>query len=476
MLTNMDVTGEEGHPPLGLGYIASYLRKYSDFNNISIVEKESNLLNSIIRRKPDIVGIASVSVQFNNAVKLAEEIKKELDIPVIIGGQHITSIPHVLPNVFDLAVVGEGEETILELIKTFSEDGKFKQEKLNKIKGIAFYKDNKLVATQRRELIQPLDKIPYPARDLFKMKEHYLLPRKIISKTNLNRGTHMLTSRGCPYNCVFCASSCFWKHRIRFFSPEYVIGEMKELIEKYGVKVICIFDDLFIVDKKRLEKIVEMIKKENIEKQVMFRCSVRADLIDEKTCHMLKQMNVHTVSVGFESGSKRVLNYLKRNTAKVENNSRAAKLLKKYDFEIEGLFMIGSPYETREDMMKTMKFIKENDIDTIELCLTTPFPGTDLWEYAKQKGLVSDNMDWSLLDLQSVPDLDKQIFLNDQMSKEEFLQIYELFRKEVEKRNFALNLKASDILSKNLLKKGISNPHLTLKYLYFSMRRKLGLK
>jgi len=474
VLAGADSSGNEGHPPLGLGYIASYLRKYADIKDIAIVEKDDDLFGSIVRQRPDIVGIGSVSVLFNNATKLAERIKQELDIPVIIGGQHITSIPQTLPAPFNVGVVGEGEQTMLELIKTFERDGGFGKEALGGIKGVVFHDGGKLTMTPRRALIEPLDSIPYPARDLFLMEKHYLKPRRIISKTNLNRGTHMLTSRGCPFNCVFCASSCFWQHKIRFFSPEYVIGEMKELINTYRTEVICLFDDLFIANKDRLEKIAELVKQEGINKQVQFRCSARADLLDERTCQLLKDMSVHTVSVGFESGSEKMLSYLKRNTSTVEDNTRAAKLLKKYGFEIEGLFMLASPHETKEDMLQTLDFIKKNDIDTVELCFTTPFPGTDLWEYAKQKGLVSDSMDWGLLDLQSVPNFNKQIFMNDQMSKEEFMQVYELFRKELEKRNMALKIRARDLLSPSIVKRGLSNPQAAAKFAYYAMRRKLG--
>jgi len=468
--------GSEGYPPLGLAYVASYLRKYAGISEIAIAEKDDDLLGSIVRQRPDIVGIGSTSVLFGSATNLAAQIKEKLDIPVIVGGPHVTCIPTTLPKAFDVGVVGEGERTMLELIQAFEKDGGLKKESLRKINGLTFFDGGKLTVTPKRELIEPLDSIPYPARDLFLMEKHYMKPRRIISKVNLNRGTHMLSSRGCPFNCVFCASSCFWRHKIRFFSPEYVIGEMKELIGKYNVEVIALFDDLFIANKDRLEKIVGLIKKEGIEKSIAFRCLARADMTDEKTCQLLKDMNVHTVSVGFESGSEKMLKYLKRNTVTLEQNVRAAKLLKQYGFEIDGLFMLGSPYETRVDMMKTLDFIKSSDIDTIELCFTTPFPGTDLWEYAKERGLVSDDMDWSLLDLKSyATDFNKMIFLNDQMSKEEFLQVYEIFQKDVERRNLSINLKLKDLISFNMLKRAVAYPNLIPKFMYFAMMKKIKL-
>jgi len=302
--------------------------------------------------------------------------------------------------------------------------------------------------------------------------DEYLEPRRTISKIKLSRGTHMFTSRGCPFNCVFCSSSCFWQRRIRYNSPEYVVGEINHLIEKYKVDGICIFDDLFIADKERLKKIVDLIDENKINEKVSFRCSVRSDLINEEVCKLMKKMNVQTTTIGFESGSPKVLAYLKRNTMTIEDNKRAAELLHKYGFEIEGLFMLASPGETKDDMMMTLDFIKNNFIDTIQLSITTPYPGTELWNYALEKGLVSNDMDWSRLDLKPNEDLSNQLTMVDTMSKEEFSEIYDLFRKEVEKRNVRI-VSMKNLLSLSLIKKGIRNPRKVFNYLYHSMKKKL---
>lgn len=471
VLVSNPVSGEEGHPPLGLAYIASYLRKYSD-TKVGIIDKEKEIVKAIVKEKPNILGLTSVTVNFSNVMKIAEAVKAELDIPIIIGGEHITSMPQNLPKSIDIGVIGEGERTVLELMNFFSNNGNLNSDELKKINGITFRKDDKTIVTGRRELIDPLDKIPYPARDLFKMKE-YLKPKQIISKTDFSRGTHMFTSRGCPFNCVFCSSSNFWCHKIRFNSSEYIVGEINEMIEKYKVDALCIFDDLFIARKDRLETLVDLIKKEKINERVAFRCSVRSDLVSDEICKLLKEMNVRTVSIGFESGSPEILKYLKSNTMKIEDNRKAAQLLHKYGFEIEGLFMIGSPFETKKDLMMTLNFIKNNPIDTIQLSFTTPFPGTGLWNYALEKKLVSNDMDWNLLDLKSET-TDTQIFLSDRITKEEFSEVYELIKKEVNKRNYVLNIRPSEVFSWSLIKKGLYNPKSLFNYFYFTMRKKIG--
>jgi len=393
ILTSLS-TGTEGHPPLGMCYIASYLKKYMNFDSIGIVEKERNLLEKIKKYKPKIVGISSVTMEFNRTIELANSIKNELDVPVILGGPHITLAPQTMPKSVDIAVIGEGEETMLELMKMYQNYGEFLKRGLRKIDGVAFWDNNKIIFTKRRKLVEPLDKIPFPARDLLKMEEYYLKPRKTISSTKVGRGTSMFTSRGCPFNCVFCASTKIWER-------------------------------------------------------------------------LLAEMNCVEVSIGFESGSDKVLSYLKKDTITVKQNEKAAKLLKKYGIDVHGFIMIGSPFETKEDMMKTLKFIENNALDFISLSVTTPFPGTELWEYAKEKGLIKEDS-WDKLNLH--PKDEDFIFLNNEMSKEEFLDIYNLIKKRTERIRYGIDFKLSN-LSINILKRALKPRN--WKYIYYSMMRKI---
>lgn len=151
--------------PLGLAYIASYLRENVNLKNIQIVTKNAEIEHAMSVFKPDIVGISSVTQNYNLAAKISNYIKQELDIPVIIGGHHITALPNNLDQSMDIGVLGEGEQTMLELIETFEQNG-LNINELNKIDGIVFRDRNKLKITNNRKLIEPLDIIPFPARDL----------------------------------------------------------------------------------------------------------------------------------------------------------------------------------------------------------------------------------------------------------------------------------------------------------------------
>jgi len=472
-------TGSEkvGHPPLGLGYLVSYLRKYLNFNDVKIIDKEKDVIESIIKENPEIIGISASTHFFNDALDIGKKLKDKLNVPILIGGSHITLLPRTLGKEFDIAVMGEGEETLLELMKTFLDDNEFNNKNLKNIKGIAFHNSGKVVVNERRPLIEPLDKIPYPARDLFKMKEEYLMPRVSFSLTKISRSTHILTSRGCPYNCVFCSSSCFWQ-KIRFNSAEYIVGELKKLVRLYKINEIFIFDDLFVVNKERLKKIIELMESENLLGKLKFKIHGRTNLIDEEICKLLDKLNVKDIAIGFESQSPKILKYLKKGTTTIEQNQRTVDLIKKSglmseDVLLTGYFMIGTPNETREDMMMTLDFIKNNPIDTMELCITTPLPGTELWEYAKQRKLVYNNMDWDKLNMKSV-DGKENILLTEEVSRDEFVKICKEFNTELERRNNVLKqLKLSDLLSFDLLKFGIKNYDKSSKILYSLIKNRI---
>lgn len=459
--------------PLGLGYIASYLQKYSNYSDVEIELSEVGSIQDIEKHHPDVVGFSTVTRDYNKIVSLAREAKQKLGIPTILGGHHITPIPHTLPKEFDLAVLGEGEQTMLEVMKLFLEDGEFCPEKLRKINGIAFHKSDRVEITPPRELIEPLDKIPYPARELFGMGK-YTQPVYDWSFFEPMRITSISSSRGCPYNCVYCSSAVFWR-KYRYFSAEYVVDEIKKILGKYPVDGIMIADDLFIGNKARLRKIVELIKKEGINKKVKFWANARANLLDEEACKLLKEMNVFHVGLGFESYSEPVLKFLKKGTVTMEQNKDALLLAKKYGFDVEGCFIVGSPHETREDMMKTYHFIKRYPIDSFGVQVMTPLPGTEMWKMAKERGSVSDAMDFDrLFDFNPIVYIDnydqyKDFLMTEEVSKEDFLKIYRKFQVLQLKKGRYNKITVSRVLSVAFWKAVTNNPGLLWRAVKYSL-------
>jgi radical SAM superfamily enzyme YgiQ (UPF0313 family) len=452
-LALVSVDRVESLPPLGLCYLASYLRKYGSFNNTVIVDKEDQI-KRIRKEKPDVVGISSATQDFMVAKELATKIKSEFDLPTIIGGYHITALPHTLPQCFDMGVIGEGEQILLELVRLFESCGEFPVEKLKKIESLAFH-DNGVMVTKRRSIIEPLDSIPYPARDLLKMKEYYLKPAR-LTYDKLSIGTSIITSRGCPYNCVFCSQTGFWQHTYRMNSPEYIVGEIKELLKNYKLQIIRIMDDLFIGNKERIRKISLLIQKEGINEKVEFHVYGRSNLIDEEMCQLLKNMNVNYMNFGLESGSDKVLGYLKKNTVTVEDHKRALALCGKYDIKADASIIFGSPNETREDMYKTFELIRNENLKSVMVFKLTPLPASALWDTAKTDGLVSDDMDWELLHARFG---DKYLYLGKEMSKEDFLKLVPIISNEINIKNHTrmLKIKPQYLLNPGLIKRFLSN-------------------
>lgn len=422
-------------PPLGLGYIASYLREYGNFEDIVIIDKEDPI--KVIRKeKPDIVGITATTSDFPEANRIAKEIKKNFDIPIIIGGHHISLMSKHLPHSnFDIAVLGEGEQTMLELMQSYEKHGGFQFEKLENINGLGLLDNGNLKITQPRKPIEPLDEIPYPARDLLKMKKYYLLPRKSFFPGKLVATTGVVTSRGCPYKCIFCSSSAFWPIKARFHSPEYIVGEVKMIVEKYKVDHMEIWDDLFNVNKKRIERIGQLMREEGLKDKVNFVVNGRANLIDREMCKLLKAMNVVRISFGLESGSEKILKYLKKGVVSVEDNRRAIRLCKEFGIATNGFFIIGSPPETKEDLKDTLNLARDENLDTFAIFQLAPFPGTEIWDYALKKGIVSEDINFDYKQL-AIPTFKPNLIMTENIDKEKFKEWYDLFQEEVSKKYY----------------------------------------
>lgn len=337
-------------PSLGLGYICSYLKKHLPEIELEILEHVNSKDDLIMKLKDsDLVGITFTTEGYSKAISISKFIKSRLNKPIIIGGLHASFIDK-LEDCFNICVVGEGEATFLELVKNYKGHGKFSN--IGKIKGIIYRKGKKIIKTEEREFIKDLDEIPPPDYSLYNLK--YYLKKRSIYPGGRGKGASILTSRGCPYNCVFCCSARFWKNNIRYNSAEYTVSMMESLTKEHKVDILQIWDDLFVLNKKRLKKIVELMEQKGLNKKL--RISVaggRTNLIDDEVCQLLKRMNVRYISCGFESGSNKILNYLKKGTLTVDDNEKAIKLAKKYGFKVGGGVIFGTPGETEEDLEQT---------------------------------------------------------------------------------------------------------------------------
>lgn len=260
-------------PPFGLVSLATCLEKKLGIKDIRIIDRNfEDVVSETVKYKPDLIGISAMTIYYGDAVKVAIEIKKNLNVPIIIGGVHISTLPTSLDKNFDIGVVGEGEEIFLDLVKLFQSKNKFDSKDLMEISGLVFWDSGELKITARRPLIENLDSIPMP--DYKYINEAYFEEKPIIGQGDFRRRGWIITSRGCPFKCRFCATSAFWGGgKIRFHSSEYIIQSIKNLVNNYKIGHLIIEDDLFTLYKDRVREFINLFKREGILGKNYFNCA-----------------------------------------------------------------------------------------------------------------------------------------------------------------------------------------------------------
>lgn len=397
--------------PMGIAYLASFAER-----ECGVTAQVFRSLEEALEFAPDLVGISSVTPNFPFATALAETIRAERDIPVILGGPHITGLPSSLPEAFAAGVLGEGEETFNDIIRVLQRDGALRGEALSGLRGLVHHDGSRRNVTGSRPFLKPLDRIPFPKRDW-----SGLLPDTLWS----------FSSRGCPYRCRFCSTAEFWES-YRVHSAQYVVDELNHIIDTFDCRYHTLMDDLFAVNQKRLTEIVALAKSE-LKRPLKLTATIRADLVNERMCGLLREIGVEFVHLGLESASDRVLTYLKKESTTAAVNQAAIDLLSHHGIKPIGSFIIGAPMEDEEDIALTYDFIARNTRDNKLLSFTfgplVPFPGTAVWAQAREKGLVSDvGMDWTLLDIDiRFFDPSRYLLLNEKMSRERFTYWFHRF-------------------------------------------------
>jgi radical SAM superfamily enzyme YgiQ (UPF0313 family) len=290
----------------------------------------------------------------------------------------------MLEEVFDVGVVGEGEMTLLELVRRVEDKGSLAKVDLEQIKGLAFRQDGRIVMTPPRERIQDLDSLPHPARHLLPPLSAYRPTPASYRKLPL---AVMMTSRGCPYGCTFCDRGVFG-NLVRAHSPERVLDEIEELIQRYGAREIRFFDDTFTISRKRVVRICEMI----IERKLRFpwTCLTRVNTVDRDLLQLMKEAGCWQVLYGLESGDPRMLKILNKGSS-VEQNAQAVQWAFEVGLGVRGDFIIGTPGETMESLENTLAFTKRLKLDYAHFNKFVPFPGTELYERLVAEGYQFDS-------------------------------------------------------------------------------------
>jgi len=380
-------------PPLGLVYVAGYIKKYLPEIDIRILDQipKEEIIKIIINEKPEIIGFSSTSPHHWKVKKLATEIKEAYPKGIfVLGGIHVTNCPTTVKNSpFDIGVLGEGEITFKKLLENIEKNNKIGFDELKKMTGFAFEYKRKFYNLGNGERIENLDDTPIPPREMLNMN-YYSFP-SFSNKETFEPTGLMFTSRGCPYSCSFCSSVKFWGRHVKFFSAKRVVDEIEILYKNYHYKVIQIYDDLFSMNKPRLKQIIELLKERKILGKIKFKGFGRGNCFDEEIAILLKELNFVEIAFGIETGSEKMLKYLKDKIT-LQDDINAINLCRKYGIQPLGAFMIGMPYETEEDLKDTYEFIKKYISDRFVIAQMSPLPNTPVWGYAIKNKLIKENL------------------------------------------------------------------------------------
>lgn len=414
-------------PPLGLLYVAGVLEK-ENFN-VRVFDphpKNDIDIEKIIDFKPDVIGVSVLTCYLKRAKYLTSAVKERLKSSVlVVGGVHATALPEETLNYFnaDYVVFGEGEITMEELCTRLK-----KKRSADDINGLVYKKGTNVIKTAPRELIQDLDKLPMPGRHLIEF-DKYLFPPGIIRGYWSERCTSLMTSRGCPFKCIWCGTQTTFGRKVRRRSVRNVMVEIEELQKNYNIDTLWFVDDTFTLNKDWVLELCDKLIEQN--KGLKWGCMSHVTTLDEEMVSKMKEAGLIQIDFGVESGSNKVLKSLHKNSNE-ESIKRAFKIAKQAKVRTMATFIFGNPDETKQDVEKTFQLAKEIKPDFTSSFFLTPFPGTELMEMAKKNG-------WLVNSDYETGGLKKEPMLNINFSNKELIKIREDFQKQFFRTNY-LNL------------------------------------
>jgi radical SAM superfamily enzyme YgiQ (UPF0313 family) len=371
-------------------------------------------------QNPDIVGIHMKTASFKSGVNLATLVKRHNPrTKVIVGGPHPSMVPEgvLKETVFDYLVLHEGEIAMVNLVNALAAG-----REPTDVKGIA-YRDGagKVVRTPAQEAIQDLDSgLPFPDRDAVLRAEQYVPDSYGLC----------FTSRGCPFECIYCDSPKFWGRKVRYRSPANVVAEMVEVAGRYQTRYFKFYDDTWTLNQKRGIEICETLIKSGLPaKGVTWQCTTRADCLGDDLARAMKAAGCAMVNIGLETASDRVLKVIKKGETK-EEIAEGVRLLQRHEVPVNLYVMMGLPTETKADVEETMAFAHGLKPNSLIPSIATPYPGTELFEVAQREGFIQSDLDWAEFFHQS-----PKMGLSKDISHEDFMDLKDRFLKDSDRYN-----------------------------------------
>ncbi|MBL7197022.1 MAG: cobalamin-dependent protein [Candidatus Omnitrophica bacterium] len=408
LLANMPIqfnSQENLEPPLGIVYIAGVLEKNGKNVYLKDFEVENfseSILEEIIKKyNIDLVGISFRTASYGSAKKFANLLKKiNRNIKIVIGGHHTTAFPEstLIDIECDIAVRGEGEYAFLDIVNALEKD-----KSLQGIEGISFKYNGRIFYNPERKPIDNLDLLPFPARHLLAIDKYTVMT--------------ILTSRGCPFSCIYCDKGVSGK-KVSLRSPENVYQEILDIAKRFRKKRLYIVDDFFFLNKQRVNKLLDMII-DNENLRVNWICQARVDGVNKQLLKKAKKSGCSQIIYGVETGDKEELEYIKKQTT-IEQAEEAIRLTKKVGITARTNFMLGFPISTHKSIENTIKFAKRISPDLVRFFSVSPLPNTELWNYIYGEKTDLRNFNWDEFDFYN-PD-----FAPHQLTKDN-ITIYAIF-------------------------------------------------
>lgn len=372
------------YPPLGLLYVASSLEHSGC--QVQVLDWDADIASpTVLYRfladyRPELVGITSTTPQIGSALALASMVKEMSGAWVVLGGAHPSALPgEVLSHQpVDFVVVGEGEQTASELVRGLQRGD------LEEIDGLWYKEGGEVRANPPRSLRRDLDGLAFPAHHLLKSRRKYSPPEALSS-----RWVSLITSRGCPHGCSFCATPGLLGKTVRRRTVEDVLTEIEEEIERFGVHEVHIADDCFTSDRKWVLALCRALKDLSKELSLYLMNGLRADQVDHELLSSLKEVGLKNVGFGVESGSEQILRRCRKGLS-LEKVRESFALSKSLGLSTWGFFILGLPGETQQTAQQTIDFALSVDPDYAKFFFLVPYPGTEVWDELSEGGLITD--------------------------------------------------------------------------------------
>ncbi len=377
------------YPPLGILYISAYLEQNGFGNTVfdSTFSELEKLKGHLMEQTPDVIGIYTNLMTKLNVLKIISFIKSNPNLSntkIILGGPEVRNHKEkFLEYGADVIVFGEGEDTMLELVKTWQQSSST-SEALYGINGIAFKDKDDVVVTAERTLIKNVDLLPFPARQKISLQSYFDVWKQKhgISMVNVN------TMRGCPYSCKWCSRAVYGSS-YRRRSAKLVADEIEWLQKNYRFDMIWFVDDVFTINHKWLREFSAEIITRKIK--VQYEIITRSDRVDEEALSLLKESGCFRVWIGAESGSQKIIDAMDRRV-KVDQVRRTIQLVKEHGMEAGTFIMLGYPGEDEKDIKETLHHLKYSNPDHYTITVAYPIKGTPL--YSEVENIFIEELPW----------------------------------------------------------------------------------